>query len=102
MVLMMKIEFDEEGYLKNLTDWSPKVAETLADQEGLDLTPAHWELIELIREFSIVTETEEDWSVAFLVVGHTTVVPIESATIGIRREQDIIGGFCFGGFVFSH
>lgn len=47
----MDIEFDDEGYLRSLQDWNPSVAEQIAQQEGIELTPAHWELIEVIREF---------------------------------------------------
>lgn len=47
----MDIEFDDEGYLRSLHDWNPSVAEQIAQQEGIELTPAHWELIEVIREF---------------------------------------------------
>jgi len=42
---------DPEGYLENLSDWSPEVAETLAAQEGRELTPEHWEILRLLREF---------------------------------------------------
>ncbi|HEY6530386.1 MAG TPA: TusE/DsrC/DsvC family sulfur relay protein [Cellvibrionaceae bacterium] len=44
-------EFDEQGYLLDLTAWSEPLAETIAAQDGLNLTPAHWELIYLIRNF---------------------------------------------------
>ncbi len=47
----MTIEFDEEGYLRNLEDWTPEVADQLAQAEGISLTAEHWELIEVIREF---------------------------------------------------
>ncbi len=47
----MAIEFDDEGYLRNLQDWNPQVAEQIAVAEGLQLTSAHWEIIEVIREF---------------------------------------------------
>jgi tRNA 2-thiouridine synthesizing protein E len=42
---------DKEGFLVDLDDWNPAVAEALARQAGLELSPAHWELITLIREF---------------------------------------------------
>ena len=42
---------DREGFLVALDGWNPGVAEALARQEGIELTPAHWELIELIRWF---------------------------------------------------
>jgi tRNA 2-thiouridine synthesizing protein E len=42
---------DAEGFLRNLQDWTPAVAEQLATSEGLELTPAHWEVINLLRRF---------------------------------------------------
>lgn len=46
-----EIALDKEGYLKNLADWSPAVAEQLALSEGLTLEPAHWEVIDIVRQF---------------------------------------------------
>jgi len=45
------IRLDPEGYLASLEDWRPAVAQAIAADEGVDLTDAHWELIELIRKF---------------------------------------------------
>ena len=45
------LALDPEGYLANLGDWSPEVAQALADDEALELSDQHWELIELIRQF---------------------------------------------------
>ncbi|MCP1314051.1 MULTISPECIES: TusE/DsrC/DsvC family sulfur relay protein [unclassified Halomonas] len=45
------IELDPEGYLVNMTDWSPEVAERLAQEEGLTLTEAHWEVLRVARDF---------------------------------------------------
>jgi tRNA 2-thiouridine synthesizing protein E len=42
---------DTEGYLLNLDDWNPQVANLIAAQEGITLTPAHWEIITLIRQY---------------------------------------------------
>ncbi len=44
-------ETDEEGYLTNLSDWDEEVAKFLAQQEKVDLTPAHWEVINFLREY---------------------------------------------------
>ena len=41
---------DSEGYLVDLADWSEAFALSLAREEGLQLTPAHWELIEFLRQ----------------------------------------------------
>ncbi len=47
----MPIEVDDEGYLRNLDDWSPDIAKQLAEAEGIVLSPDHWELIKVIRDF---------------------------------------------------
>lgn len=45
------IETDEEGYLVNLADWDKDVAKVLADQDSLELTENHWEVIDFLREY---------------------------------------------------
>jgi tRNA 2-thiouridine synthesizing protein E len=42
---------DSEGYLCDIGDWSEDFARALAEQEGLSLTPAHWELIRFLRAY---------------------------------------------------
>jgi len=46
-----QIALDPEGYLTRLDDWSAATAEALAATEGLTLTPAHWEVIGVLRAF---------------------------------------------------
>jgi len=45
------IALDREGFLLNLSDWSPQVAEQLAVANGIHLHDPHWEVIHLVREF---------------------------------------------------
>lgn len=45
------IALDDEGYLYDLDQWSPEVARMLAEEEQLELSEAHWEIILLLREF---------------------------------------------------
>ncbi|MDX1694257.1 MAG: TusE/DsrC/DsvC family sulfur relay protein [Ketobacteraceae bacterium] len=45
------IPVDKEGYLKELSDWNPEVAGCIAARENIELTPAHWEIIDLLRAF---------------------------------------------------
>ncbi|BFM07142.1 TusE/DsrC/DsvC family sulfur relay protein [Halioxenophilus aromaticivorans] len=45
------IATDDNGFLLHLDDWSPEVADQLAQQEGITLTPAHWEILNLLRQF---------------------------------------------------
>jgi len=45
------VEVDEEGYLVNLGDWNEEIAKVLSDQDGLELTESHWEVIHFLREY---------------------------------------------------
>jgi TusE/DsrC/DsvC family sulfur relay protein len=45
------LEVDEEGYLANLNEWEPAVAEVMAKDEGLELNDDHWEIINFLREY---------------------------------------------------
>ena len=45
------LETDEEGYISNLSDWSPEVAEVMAKQDECVLTENHWEVINFLREY---------------------------------------------------
>ncbi|WP_280545805.1 MULTISPECIES: TusE/DsrC/DsvC family sulfur relay protein [unclassified Halomonas] len=42
---------DPEGYLVDMNDWSPEVAEALAQEEGIELTPEQWEILQVLRDF---------------------------------------------------
>lgn len=48
---MKPIERDQDGYLKHLSDWSEALAEELAQEEGLELSADHWEIIWFVRGF---------------------------------------------------
>lgn len=43
--------FDREGFLRKLSDWEPQIAEQIARAEHLELTPAHWEILQLLRDY---------------------------------------------------
>ncbi|MCX7181098.1 MAG: TusE/DsrC/DsvC family sulfur relay protein [Proteobacteria bacterium] len=45
------LETDEEGYLINLADWTEDAAQFLAQQENVELSPSHWEVINFLREY---------------------------------------------------
>ena len=42
---------DAEGYLQNLEEWTPQIAQQIAAQEGIALSDAHWEIISLLRDY---------------------------------------------------
>jgi tRNA 2-thiouridine synthesizing protein E len=47
----MDIKLTDDGFLANLADWTPEVAEYLAARQDIKLTASHWEIINLLREF---------------------------------------------------
>lgn len=44
-------EVDEEGYLQSMEDWNEDLANQMAKNDGLDLSDAHWEVINFLREY---------------------------------------------------
>ena len=46
-----QIEVDDDGYIINLDDWSPELAEQFASEDGVTLTEAHWEVINFLRDY---------------------------------------------------
>ena len=47
----IKVPLDPEGFLVNLSDWTPEIATKIAYQEGIELTAAHWEVIHCLQAF---------------------------------------------------
>lgn len=45
------VALDKDGYLEDPHEWSTEVAEALALEAGVALTPDHWEILELLRAF---------------------------------------------------
>ena len=45
------LELDENGYLADYSRWQPAVAEKLAAGDDLELTAAHWEVINFLRSY---------------------------------------------------
>ncbi|MCQ3830951.1 TusE/DsrC/DsvC family sulfur relay protein [Microbulbifer elongatus] len=46
-----EIPLDKEGFLCNLDDWSPEIAQAIAQQEGIELSEEHWEILRLLQDF---------------------------------------------------
>jgi tRNA 2-thiouridine synthesizing protein E len=44
-------ETDEEGYLADLNTWDKDVAAVMANIDDCELTDAHWEVINFLREY---------------------------------------------------
>ncbi|MDY0249313.1 MAG: TusE/DsrC/DsvC family sulfur relay protein [Pseudomonas sp.] len=46
-----EIPLDQDACLCDLSDWSPQVAQALAERDGIELTDAHWEILYLLQAF---------------------------------------------------
>lgn len=51
------ITTDKQGYLLDYTLWSPELAPLIAKGENIDLTEAHWEVINFVRTFYLEFNT---------------------------------------------
>jgi tRNA 2-thiouridine synthesizing protein E len=45
------VETDEEGYIQDISLWSPELAEALAKDENIELTDDHWEVVNFLRNY---------------------------------------------------
>lgn len=51
------IATDDSGYLKNWQDWSPELIPVIAESESIELTDAHLEVINFVRDFYLQYKT---------------------------------------------
>ena len=53
-----EIKMDEHGYMLDPDDWSPAVADALAQTDGFELSAGHWEIIGILRSYFAEYELE--------------------------------------------
>lgn len=51
MVNGESVELDEHGFLLNQSVWTKEVALSFAREDGVQLTDAHWTVIEVLRDY---------------------------------------------------
>jgi tRNA 2-thiouridine synthesizing protein E len=44
-------ELDEHGHLRRASEWSREVARAMAWADGIELSQAHWQVIEVLRDY---------------------------------------------------
>tara|TARA_B110000971_G_C19959446_1_gene477237 strand:- start:160 stop:477 length:318 start_codon:yes stop_codon:yes gene_type:complete len=54
--MMLKLSLDKDGYLRDHLAWNPVAAEILAKDLNIELTPEHWQILELARQFYLATD----------------------------------------------
>ena len=50
IIANQEIEVNDEGYLTDFSQWSKEIAESLAEEHGIDMTDKHWEVIEYLQD----------------------------------------------------
>ena len=64
-----EIATDTQGYLLNVSDWSPELAPVIAASEEIELTDAHWEVINFVRNFYLEFNTSPAIRVLVKAIG---------------------------------
>ena len=50
------VDVNEEGYLTNFAQWTPAVAEAIANSLNITLTPRHWDVSGYKRILSVISK----------------------------------------------
>ena len=53
-----RLALDDRGYLLDWQAWRPEVAEALAERDGVTLTGAHWQVLDILRAYYAEYEIE--------------------------------------------
>ncbi|MFK5856989.1 MAG: TusE/DsrC/DsvC family sulfur relay protein, partial [Bacteroidota bacterium] len=46
----VEVHVDDEGYMKEISQWTKEIGTEIAKEEGIELTDVHFELIAFIRD----------------------------------------------------
>lgn len=67
------ISVNEEGYLSNFSQWDKEIAEEIAKENNISLTPRHWEVIHYIQD-----EFKKELPLSIRKIGKSGVVDIKA------------------------
>ncbi len=66
------IHVNEEGYLTDLNEWTPEIAEELAKEYNITLSPRHWEVLKYLQ-----SEHKNNVPLSIRKIGKSNVVDIK-------------------------
>jgi TusE/DsrC/DsvC family sulfur relay protein len=72
MIAGKTIAVNEEGYLTDFSQWDKAVAEEIAKENGVELTPRHWEVISYLQG-----EHKNQVALSIRKIGKSNVVDIK-------------------------
>ncbi|WP_335919558.1 TusE/DsrC/DsvC family sulfur relay protein [Shewanella algae] len=64
-----QIATDPQGYLKQVSDWTLELAPVIAAGEEIELTDAHWEVVNFVRNFYLEYKTSPAIRVLVKAIG---------------------------------
>jgi len=82
-----EIETTPNGYLVNQADWDEGVAAIIAEEEGIELTDKHWDVINYLREQFFSSGTNPNSRTMVKDMGK-----IWNAKIGTKDLYDLFPG----------
>lgn len=44
------VDCNDQGYMTDLSQWSRDVGQDIAKEEGIEMSPAHWEVIDYLQD----------------------------------------------------
>jgi len=50
------VQVNEEGFMTNPAEWTKEIALELAKEEGIELTDAHWKIIDFCRSSAAASD----------------------------------------------
>ncbi len=66
------IQVNEEGYLTDFSQWTREVGDEIAKEEGIVMTPRHWEVINYLQE-----QHKQEVALSIRRIGKSGVVDIK-------------------------
>jgi tRNA 2-thiouridine synthesizing protein E len=66
------VEVNDEGYMKDASQWTKEIAAEIAKEEGIELSDKHYEVLEFLR-----TSTEKGETLTIRKVGKSGIVDIK-------------------------
>jgi tRNA 2-thiouridine synthesizing protein E len=66
------VDVNEEGYLTNLDQWNEDVAKAIAEEEEIELTDRHWDVLKFLQD-----QQRAEVSLSIRRIGKSGVVSIK-------------------------
>ncbi len=68
----VSVNVNDEGYLTDLSQWTKEIGNSIAQEEGIEMTEKHWEVISYLQE-----QQKKEVALSIRKVGKSGVVSIK-------------------------